>query len=181
MTANLQVLYDQKIVKELQSKFGYKNVMKIPKLTKISINIGFGADGAADAKIVEAAVSDLSLISGQKPVVRRAKKSEAGFKIREGQPVGCSVTLRGKIMYEFLERLVNIALPRVRDFRGLNAKSFDGSGNYSFGLKEQIVFPEIDYDKIDKIRGMDISIVTSAANDEEAKQLLQAFNMPFYN
>jgi large subunit ribosomal protein L5 len=154
--------------------------MQIPAIEKVVINMGVG-EAAQDSKAVEAAVKDLTLIAGQKPVVTKAKKSIAGFKLREGVPVGCKVTLRGARMYEFLQRLVYVALPRVRDFRGLSGKGFDGNGNFSMGLKEQIVFPEIDYDKTDKVRGMDIVIVTSAANNNEAKTLLQAFNMPFKN
>jgi large subunit ribosomal protein L5 len=179
MTANYQVLYNDKIVKELQEKFNYTNVMQIPKIVKVSINMGVGRDAVADSKAVKAAFDELTLIAGQKPVITKAKKSIAGFKLREGQAIGCKVTLRGKMMYEFLERLTNIALPRVRDFRGLSTIGFDSRGNYSMGLKEQIVFPEIDYDKIDKIRGMDISVVTTAKNDNEAKELLKAFKFPF--
>ncbi len=160
----------------LNEKFGYENPMQVPKIEKIILNTGLKE---ADNKAIEAAVADMTLISGQKPVVTKAKKSIAGFKLRENTPIGCKVTLRGKRMYEFLERLVNIALPRVRDFRGLSPKSFDGKGNYAFGLKEQIVFPEIDYDKIDKIRGMDVVIVTSSDNDDHARELLRGFNLPF--
>ncbi len=181
MSANLLVLYKDKISKDMQKQFNYTNVMQIPKLVKISINMGFGKDAVADSKVVKAAVDELTRIAGQKPVVTKAKKSIAGFKLREGQDIGCKVTLRGERMYEFLERLANVALPRVRDFRGLSGKGFDGRGNYSMGLKEQIVFPEIDYDKIDKVRGMDISIVTTAENDNEAKELLKHFNLPFLN
>lgn len=178
MSANLKVLYNDKISKELQKEFNYKNPMQVPKLVKISINMGVG-EAANDTKVIDAAVADLTRIAGQKPIVTRARMSIAGFKLREHQPVGCKVTLRGDRMYEFMERLVNIALPRVRDFRGLSSKGFDGRGNYSLGLKEQIIFPEIDYDKTDKIRGMDITIVTTARNNAEAKKLLTAFNMPF--
>ncbi len=155
--------------------------MQVPALKMISINMGFGKESVANPKMVEAAVKDLALISGQQPVVTKSKKSIASFKLREGQPVGCKVTLRGDRMYEFLERLINAALPRVRDFRGLSPRGFDGNGNYAMGLKEQLVFPEIEYDKIDKIRGMDIIIVTTASNDNEALELLKFFNMPFRN
>lgn len=179
MAANLRVLYNDKIKKDMQDQFAYSNPMCIPALKMISINIGFGKESVANSKMVEFAVRDLALISGQKPVVTKSKKSIASFKLREGQPVGCKVTLRGDRMYEFLERLINTALPRVRDFRGVSAKGFDGNGNYSMGLKEQLVFPEIEYDKIDKIRGMDISFVTTASNDNEALALLKAFNIPF--
>ncbi len=181
MASNLQVLYNDQIKKQLQEKFGYKNPMQVPALKMISINIGFGKESVSNPKMVEAAVRDLGLISGQKPVVTKSKKSIASFKLREGQPVGCKVTLRGDRMYEFLERFINGALPRVRDFRGLSPRGFDGNGNYAMGLKEQLVFPEIEYDKIDKIRGMDIIIVTSASNDNEALELLKAFNLPFRN
>lgn len=179
MNYDYQKHYNETVRSDLQKAFNYANVMQIPKLEKIVINMGVG-EAAGDSKLIQNAVEDLTAISGQKPVITRAKKSIAGFKLREGQPVGVKVTLRGKRMYEFLTRLANIALPRVRDFRGLSSKGFDGRGNYSMGLKEQIVFPEINYDKIDKIRGMDISFVTSAANNNEAKALLEAFNMPFF-
>jgi large subunit ribosomal protein L5 len=179
MGANLRVLYNDKIKKQMQDSFGYENPMQIPALKMICINMGFGRESVVNAKMVETAVEQLGLISGQKPVVTKAKKSIATFKLREGQPVGCKVTLRGDRMYEFLERFVNAALPRVRDFRGLSSRGFDGNGNFAMGLKEQLVFPEIEYDKIDKIRGMDIIIVTSATNDNEALELLKAFNMPF--
>lgn len=179
MAANLRSLYNDKIKKQLQAEFGYDNPMRIPELKMISINIGFGKESVANPKMVESAVRDLTLISGQKPIVTKARKSIATFKLREDQPVGCKVTLRGDRMYEFLERLINSALPRVRDFRGLSERCFDGNGNYSMGLKEQLVFPEIEYDKIDKIRGMDITLVTSASNDNEALSLLKAFNIPF--
>jgi large subunit ribosomal protein L5 len=159
-------------------KFGYKNHMEVPKLEKIVVNMGVG-DATQDKKRVDAAVAEMTLLAGQKPVVTRAKKSIAQFKLREGMPIGCKVTLRGERMFEFLDRLVNIALPRVRDFRGINPKSFDGRGNYALGLKEQIVFPEINYDKIEKIRGMDIIICTTAKTDAEALELLIGFNMPF--
>ncbi len=181
MAANLLSLYKDKISPALHKQFNYTNVMQIPKLVKITVNMGVGKAGVADSKEVAKAQAELALIAGQKPVITKAKKSIAGFKLREGQPIGCKVTLRGDQMYEFLERLVNIALPRVRDFRGISGKGFDGRGNYSMGLKEQIVFPEIDYDKIDKIRGMDITFVTTATNDNEAKELLKAFKLPFMN
>ncbi|PIR38876.1 MAG: 50S ribosomal protein L5 [Alphaproteobacteria bacterium CG11_big_fil_rev_8_21_14_0_20_39_49] len=179
MSANYQILYKEQVYKNLQDKFNYKNPMQVPKIEKVTINMGLGKDAVADSKVVKSAFDELTLIAGQRPVITKAKKSIAGFKLREGQAIGCKVTLRGKIMYEFLERLTNIALPRVRDFRGLSAKGFDGRGNYSFGLKEQIVFPEIDYDKIDKICGMDISVVTTADTNDEAKELLKGFNFPF--
>lgn len=179
MSTHFQKQYDETVRKQLQEAFQFSNVMEVPRLEKIVLNIGVGRDAVADGKVVERAVDDLTRIAGQKPVVTKAKKSIAGFKLRAGMPIGVKVTLRGKKMYEFLERLVYIALPRVRDFRGLSSKGFDGRGNYSMGLKEQIVFPEIDYDKIDKVRGLDISFVTSAANDEQAKSLLVGFNMPF--
>jgi len=179
--ARLQETYEKNIVPAIKEQFGYKNVNEIPKLVKVSINMGVGRDAVADSKAVDAAVKDLTLIAGQKPVISRAKKSIAGFKLREGMPIGCKVTLRQQRMFEFLDRLVNIALPRVRDFRGLSGKSFDGKGNYTIGLKEQIVFPEVDYDKTDKVRGLDITIVTTAKTDEEAKALLSGFNLPFTN
>ena len=175
--ARLQEFYKEKVIPELMEKFEYGNVMMVPSIEKITINMGIG-EAIGNKKIVENAVSDLTLISGQKPVVRNARKSVAGFKLREGWPVGCMVTLRKARMYEFFDRLVSIAIPRVRDFRGLNPKSFDGRGNYNFGVKEQIIFPEIDYDKIDAIRGMDITITTSANTDEEGKALLTAFSFP---
>jgi large subunit ribosomal protein L5 len=170
--------YDERIVKAMTEKFGYKNRMAVPKLEKIVINMGVG-EATQDKKKVEQAAAEMELISGQKPVITKAKKSIAQFKLREGMPIGCKVTLRRERMYEFLDRLVTIALPRVRDFRGLNAKSFDGRGNYAMGLKEQIVFPEINYDQIDKVRGMDIIITTSASTDDEARELLRLFNFPF--
>jgi len=178
MKANYQSLYENEIRSALKEEFGYDNPMKFPKLDKIVLNMGIG-EAAADSKAVNAAVADMTKIAGQKPVVTKAKKSIAGFKLREFQPIGCKVTLRGRRMYEFLERLVNIALPRVRDFRGLSAKSFDGKGNFSIGLKEQIVFPEIDYDKTDKVRGLDIVVVTTANTNEEGQALLKGFNVPF--
>jgi large subunit ribosomal protein L5 len=165
-------------VPELQKKFGYENVMQVPKITKVTLNMGVG-EAVGDKKVMERAVGDMEAISGQKPVVRLARKSVATFKIRDGWPVGCKVTLRRERMYEFIDRLVNIAIPRIRDFRGLNRKSFDGRGNFSMGVKEQIMFPEIDYDKIDAIRGMDITITTNAKTDDEARALLKAFNFPF--
>ncbi len=176
--ARLQDLYNDKIAANLQEKFGYKSAMEIPKITKITINMGVG-EAIGDKKIMEHAVSDLEKISGQKPVVTKARKSIAGFKVREGWPVGCKVTLRRERMYEFLDRLISIAIPRIRDFRGLNGKAFDGRGNYNMGVTEQIIFPEIDYDKIDALRGMDINIATTAKNDEEAKALLEGFQFPF--
>ena len=176
MKANYQKLYEEQIVPHLQKEFNYKNPMQVPRLTKICINMSVKE---GESKAIEKVAEEMGLISGQKPVITKAKKSIATFKLREGQPIGCMVTLRKKRMYEFLERLVNVALPRVRDFRGISAKSFDGNGNYSMGLKEQIVFPEIEYDKIEKVRGMDIVFVTTAGTNKEAKTLLEAFNMPF--
>ena len=176
--SRLKDQYNSEIVEALTKKFGYKNVMQVPKLDKIVINMGVG-EAKENAKLLEAAVKDLETISGQKAILTRAKNSVANFKIREGMPIGCKVTLRGEKMYEFLHRLVNLALPRVRDFRGINPNSFDGRGNYALGIKEQIIFPEIEYDKIDKVRGMDIIFVTTAKTDEEAKELLTQFNMPF--
>ena len=175
--ARLQEFYKETVVPSLQKELGCKSVMEVPRITKITINMGVG-EAVGDKKVLENAVSDMTKIAGQKPVVTKARKSVAGFKIREGYPIGCKVTLRSDRMYEFLDRLVSIAIPRIRDFRGLNPKSFDGMGNYSMGVKEQIIFPEIEYDKIDKIRGMDITISTSAKNDDEAKALLKAFNFP---
>jgi large subunit ribosomal protein L5 len=180
-TANLKKQYVESIAPALQKQFNYQNVMQTPKLEKIVLNMSPGREAAANPKLVDTIAGELALIAGQKPVKTKAKKSIAGFKLREGQPIGCKVTLRGNQMYEFLERLVNIALPRVRDFRGISGKGFDGLGNYSMSLKEQIVFPEIDYDKIDKIRGMDITFVTTATNNNEAKELLKAFKLPFMN
>lgn len=170
--------YENEIKKALTEKFGYKNVMQIPRLDKIVINMGVG-EAKENAKIMESAVKDMTTISGQKPVVTKAKKSVANFKLREGMPIGCKVTLRGERMYEFADRLINLALPRVRDFRGVSAESFDGRGNYALGFKEQIIFPEIEYDKVDKVRGMDIIFVTTAQTDEEARELLRLFGMPF--
>ncbi|MBD3669187.1 MAG: 50S ribosomal protein L5 [Gammaproteobacteria bacterium] len=175
--ARLQDFYRDTVVKQLQDEFSFKSVMEVPKITKITINMGLG-EAVGDKKIIERAVDDMTKISGQKPIVTNARKSVAGFKIREGWPIGCKVTLRRERMYEFLDRLITIATPRIRDFRGLNPKSFDGRGNYSMGVREQIIFPEIDYDNIDAIRGMDITITTTAKNDEEGRALLKAFNFP---
>ncbi|WP_440054816.1 50S ribosomal protein L5 [Pseudoalteromonas sp. T1lg65] len=176
--AKLHEVYKDKVVKELQEKFAYSSVMQVPQIEKITLNMGVG-EALADKKILENAVADLEAISGQKPLVTKARKSVAGFKIREGYPIGCKVTLRGERMWDFLERLVSIAMPRIRDFRGVSAKSFDGRGNYSMGVREQIIFPEIDYDKVDRVRGMDITITTSAKTDDEGRALLEAFNFPF--
>ena len=176
--SRLKELYLNEIMDEMKKKFEYKNVMEIPKLDKIVINMGVG-EAKENHKVLETAVKDLETITGQKAVVTRAKNSVANFKLREGQPIGCKVTLRGEKMYEFLDRLVNLALPRVRDFRGVNPNAFDGRGNYALGIKEQIIFPEIEYDKVDKVRGMDIIFVTTANTDEEARELLAQFNMPF--
>jgi large subunit ribosomal protein L5 len=175
--ARLQEFYRDEVVSKLKEELKLDNVMEVPCITKITLNMGVG-EAAADKKVLEHAVADMVKISGQKPIITNARKSVAGFKIREGWPIGCKVTLRRERMYEFLDRLVNISIPRIRDFRGLNAKSFDGRGNYSMGVKEQIIFPEIDYDKIDKLRGMDITITTSAKTDDEARALLKAFNFP---
>ncbi|BCX88818.1 large subunit ribosomal protein L5 [Methylomarinovum tepidoasis] len=174
----LETEYKERIVPELMKRFNYKSVMQVPKITKITINMGLG-EAVADKKVLEHAMEDLALIAGQKGVVTRARKSIAGFKIREGMPIGCKVTLRRERMYEFLDRLINVAIPRIRDFRGLTPKAFDGRGNYTMGVKEQIIFPEIDYEKIDAIRGMDITITTSARDDEEGRALLESFNFPF--
>ena len=176
--SRLKDLYSDTIVENLTKKFGYKNVMQVPKLDKIVVNMGVG-EAKENAKLLEAAVKDMETITGQKAILTKAKNSVANFKIREGMPIGCKVTLRGEKMYEFLDRLVNLALPRVRDFRGISANSFDGRGNYALGIKEQIIFPEIEYDKVDKVRGMDIIFVTTANTDEEARELLKEFNMPF--
>lgn len=178
MTARMKEVYKSEVVAALQNQFAYTNVMQVPKITKITLNMGVG-EAAGDKKLLENAVADLEKISGQKVVVTKARKSVAGFKIREGVAIGAKVTLRGDRMWEFFERLVHIAVPRIRDFRGLNTKSFDGRGNYSMGVREQIIFPEIEYDKVDKIRGMDITISTTARTDEEGRALLQAFNFPF--
>ena len=176
--SRLKTLYKDEIVDAMIKKFGYKNIMEVPKLDKIVVNIGVG-EAKENAKVLESAVRDLEIITGQKPIVTKAKKSIANFKIREGMSIGCKVTLRGEKMYDFLDRLVNLALPRVRDFRGVNSNSFDGRGNYSLGIKEQLIFPEIEYDKVDKVRGMDVICVTTAKTDEEARELLRLFNMPF--
>lgn len=178
--ARLQQLYQDEIAGKLKEKFGFKSVMEVPKITKITVNMGVG-EAVGDKKIMDFAVGDLTKITGQKPIVKNARKSVAAFKIRDGWPVGCKVTLRRERMYEFLDRLINVAIPRIRDFRGLNAKSFDGRGNYSLGVKEQIIFPEVDYDKIDALRGMDITITTTAKNDEQGRALLEAFRFPFKN
>ena len=176
--ARLKNFYREKVVEQLKKELNCANVMEVPRITKITVNMGVG-EAAADKKVLEHAVSDLTKITGQKPMVTNARKSVAGFKIREGWPIGCKVTLRGERMYEFLDRLISIAIPRIRDFRGLSAKSFDGRGNYSMGVREQIMFPEIDYDKIDQLRGMDITITTTAKSDDQGRALLRAFNFPF--
>ncbi len=176
--ARLKETYKSEIVENMTKKFGYKNVMQVPKLDKIVINMGVG-EAKDNSKLLETAVKDLEIIAGQKVVLTRAKKSVANFKIREGMAIGCKVTLRGERMYEFADRLINLALPRVRDFRGVNPNAFDGRGNYSLGIKEQLIFPEIEYDKVDKVRGMDICFVTTAKTDEEARELLTQFGMPF--
>ena len=178
--ARFQDIYRDKVAPELTQKFGYKSAMEVPRITKITLNMGV-SEAVADKKVMDHAVGDLAKIAGQKPVVTKAKKAIAGFKIREQQPIGCMVTLRGARMYEFLDRFVTVALPRVRDFRGISGKAFDGRGNYNIGVKEQIIFPEIEYDKVDALRGLNISITTTAKNDEEAKALLQAFKFPFKN
>ncbi len=178
MSTRLKEIYQNEIIEALMKKFGYKNIMQVPKIEKVVINMGIG-EAKENVKILDAAASDLQTITGQKPVITKAKKSIANFKIREGMPIGCKVTLRGDRMYEFVDRLINLALPRVRDFRGVNPNAFDGRGNYALGIKEQLIFPEIEYDKIDKIRGMDIIFVTTARTDEEARELLAQFNMPF--
>lgn len=178
--ARLQVIFREKISPELIEKFGYRSPMQVPRITKITLNMGV-SEAVSDKKVMDHAVSDLTKIAGQKPVVTKSKKAIAGFKIRDGVPIGCMVTLRGVQMYEFLDRFVTIALPRVRDFRGISGRAFDGRGNYNIGVKEQIIFPEVDYDKIDVLRGLNISITTSAKNDEEAKALLTAFKFPFKN
>lgn len=176
--ARLKELYRSELVAKLQEELGLKNVNEVPKITKITLNMGVG-EAVGDKKVIEHAFSDMQQIAGQKPVVNLARKSVAGFKVREGWPIGVKVTLRNEVMYEFLDRLLAISIPRIRDFRGLNAKSFDGRGNYSMGVKEQIMFPEIDYDKIDTLRGLDITLTTTARNDEEGRALLNAFNFPF--
>ena len=176
--SRLKELYQNEIIDAMIKKFGYKNIMEVPKLDKVVINMGVG-EAKDNAKLLDAAIADMEKITGQKAVVCKAKKSVANFKIREGMPIGCKVTLRGEKMYEFVDRLVNLALPRVRDFRGVNPNAFDGRGNYALGIKEQLIFPEIEYDKVDKVRGMDIIFVTTAKTDEEARELLTQFNMPF--
>ena len=178
--ARLQQFYKDTVVGELSKRFGYKSIMEVPRITKITLNMGVG-EAVADKKVLENAVGDMQKIAGQKAVTTKARKSIAGFKIRDGYPIGCMVTLRGPRMFEFLDRLATIALPRVRDFRGISGKSFDGQGNYNMGVKEQIIFPEIEYDKIDALRGMNISITTTAKTDAEAKALLSAFKLPFKN
>lgn len=176
--SRLRDQYENEIKDAMVKKFGYKNVMEIPKIEKVVVNMGVG-EAKENAKILEAAMGDMEIITGQKPIATKSKNSIANFKIREGMPIGCKVTLRGEKMYEFVDRLVNLALPRVRDFRGVNPNAFDGRGNYALGIKEQLIFPEIEYDKIDKVRGMDIIFVTTAKTDEEARELLTLFNMPF--
>ena len=178
--ARLQQHYREKVVPELTAKFGYKSPMQVPRITKITLNMGV-SEAVADKKVMDNAVGDLAKIAGQKPVVTKAKKAIAGFKIREQQPIGCMVTLRGVQMYEFLDRFVTVALPRVRDFRGISGRAFDGRGNYNIGVKEQIIFPEIEYDKVDALRGLNISITTTAKSDDECKALLSAFKFPFKN
>ena len=176
--SRLKEQYQNEIIDAMIKKFGYKNIMEVPKLDKVVINMGVG-EAKENAKLLESAIADMEKIAGQKAVVTRAKNSVANFKIREGMPIGCKVTLRGEKMYEFVDRLINLALPRVRDFRGVNPNAFDGRGNYALGIKEQLIFPEIEYDKIDKVRGMDVIFVTTAKTDEEARELLTQFNMPF--
>ncbi len=178
MSARLKETYKKEIVDAMTAKFGYKNVMQVPKLDKIVVNMGVG-EAKDNAKVLESAVADMETITGQKAVITRAKNSIANFKIREGMAIGCKTTLRGDKMYEFLDRLVNLALPRVRDFRGVDPNSFDGRGNYALGIKEQLIFPEIEYDKVDKVRGMDVIVVTTAKTDEESRELLRLFGMPF--
>jgi large subunit ribosomal protein L5 len=178
--ARLQEHYRNTVISDLTAKFGYKSIMEVPRITKITLNMGVG-EAVADKKVLEHATGDMSKIAGQKPVITKAKKSIAGFKIRKDYPIGCMVTLRGHRMYEFLDRLISVAMPRIRDFRGVSGRGFDGRGNYSLGVKEQIIFPEVEYDKIDAIRGMNISITTTAKTDEEAKALLAAFKFPFRN
>ena len=176
--ARLKEMYQSEIVDAMIKKFGYKNIMEVPKLDKIVINMGVG-EAKENAKVLDSAVRDMEIITGQKAVLTKAKKSVANFKLREGMAIGCKVTLRGEKMYEFADRLINLALPRVRDFRGVNPNAFDGRGNYALGIKEQLIFPEIEYDKVDKVRGLDIIVVTTAKTDEEARELLTQFNMPF--
>jgi large subunit ribosomal protein L5 len=180
MTTRLEKVYKEQIVPKLMERFGYKNVMQVPRLTKVTLNMGVG-EAVGNKKILENALADMTKIAGQKPVSTLARKSIATFKIRDGWPIGCKVTLRRARMYEFIDRLVNIALPRVRDFRGISGRAFDGRGNYNMGIKEQIIFPEIDFDQVDAMRGMDIAVTTSAKSDEEAKALLEAFSFPFRN
>lgn len=175
--ANLSKVYKEEVTPKLKKELGLDNVMEVPRITKITINMGVG-EALADKKLLENAINDLALISGQKPVVTKARKSVAGFKVREGWPIGCKVTLRSERMYEFLERLISIAIPRIRDFRGISPKSFDGRGNFAMGVSEQIIFPEIDYDKVDTLRGLDIAVTTTARNDDEGRALLRAFNFP---
>ncbi len=176
--SRLRDTYNNEIVDALIKKFGYKNIMEVPKMDKVVINMGIG-EAKENAKLLDSAIKDMETIAGQKAVITKAKKSIANFKLREGMPIGCKVTLRGEKMYEFMDRLINLSLPRVRDFRGVNPNAFDGRGNYALGIKEQLIFPEIEYDKIDKVRGMDIIFVTTAKTDEEARELLTLFNMPF--
>ena len=176
--AKLHDLYKQEVIKALTEKFGYKTIMQVPRIEKITLNMGVG-EAVADKKVLENAARDMTAIAGQKPLITKVRKSVAGFHIREGYPIGCKVTLRGERMWEFLERLIVIAIPRIRDFRGLSSKSFDGRGNYSMGVREQIIFPEIDFDKVDTVRGLDITITTTAKTDEEGKALLESFNFPF--
>ena len=178
MSSRLNEIYLNEIVPEMIKKFGYKNVMEVPKLNKVVVNMGVG-EAKENVKLLDSAIADMAIITGQKPVQTKAKNSVANFKIREGMPIGAKVTLRGNQMYEFVDRLINLALPRVRDFRGVNPNAFDGRGNYALGIKEQLIFPEIEYDKVDKVRGMDIIFVTTAKTDEEARELLRLFNMPF--
>lgn len=178
--SRLKKLYNTSITQNLLKEFSYKSIMEVPRVTKVTLNIGLG-EATTDKKLIENALDDLTKISGQKPVITKARKSIASFKVREGYPIGCMVTLRGERMFDFLDRLISIAIPRIRDFRGVSAKSFDGRGNYNMGIKEQIIFPEIDYDKIDSLRGMNICITTSAKSDEEAKALLKSFSFPFKN
>ena len=178
--SRLKETYQNEIVDAMMKKFGYKNIMEVPKLDKVVVNMGVG-EAKENAKILDAAMKDMETITGQKAVPTRAKNSIANFKLREGMPIGCKVTLRGEKMYEFVDRLINLALPRVRDFRGVNPNAFDGRGNYALGIKEQLIFPEIEYDKVDKVRGMDVIIATTAHTDEEARELLRMFNMPFKN
>jgi large subunit ribosomal protein L5 len=176
--SRLKEFYNETVVKQLQQEFNYKSVMEVPRITKITLNMGVG-EALTDKKVLENAMADMEKIAGQKPVVTKARKSVAGFKVREGWPIGCKVTLRSERMYDFLDRLITISIPRIRDFRGLNPKSFDGQGNYSMGIKEQIIFPEIEYDRVDKLRGMDVTITTSANTAEESRALLSAFKFPF--